>query len=120
MIQRAEEARLAFEARRSLGVAHDGFRQNFDRDFTPKTRIAGAVHLAHASPPQEVMDFVNAQPGSPLQRHQRTAIVEAWSGRFNRNSPAAADLRPHTSRAAHMTLTTRLTTRQQRPPFVPV
>jgi len=51
MIQRGGSERLLFKPAHAVGIKRKPLRQNLDRDFTSKARIAGAINLAHTARP---------------------------------------------------------------------
>jgi len=63
VIQRGHRARFALEALREL------LRGDFDRDVAPQPRIAGAIHLTHASRADQRENFVGAEFVAGRKRH---------------------------------------------------
>jgi hypothetical protein len=49
MVQRRNRARFLFETPQSVRIMGQRLWQHFDRDITPKPRVARAVHLTHAA-----------------------------------------------------------------------
>ena len=70
MIQRREHLRFALEAREAIGVGREGVRQDLQRNVSLQPRVAGTVHLAHATGPQRRMDFVHAKSCTGSERHR--------------------------------------------------
>ena len=48
VVERSYGPSFLLEAPQPIGIARKGFRQHFQRNFTPKPRVAGAIHFAHA------------------------------------------------------------------------
>ncbi len=69
MIQRGDGACFTLEAASALHAACIVFAENLDRDVAVQPRIAGAVHLAHASGAERGPDLVGAQSSVRQQRH---------------------------------------------------
>jgi hypothetical protein len=69
VLQRGEQARLAFEAREPVGVVRERGRQQLHRDLAVQPRVERAVDLAHASSPERAEHLVCAQAGSRGQVH---------------------------------------------------
>jgi hypothetical protein len=61
MVERGEHAGFAFEAREPVRIAEERGGQHLDRDLAPEMRVAGAVHLAHASGAQQAQDRVRTE-----------------------------------------------------------
>src|SRR5262249_60778977 len=61
MIGRRQHARLAFEARQSIGVRGEGRRQDLDRYVTPQPRVARPIDLAHPAGADRRQNFIRAQ-----------------------------------------------------------
>ena len=55
-------------------------RQRLDRDVAAQARIAGAIHLAHASGADQAVDFVRAEPCSRRERiaHGRISLLHSF------------------------------------------
>ena len=58
MIERRQHLRFAREAREAIRIVSDSRQQHLDRDVAIQLRIAGAIHLAHASGAEGGEDFV--------------------------------------------------------------
>ncbi len=69
VVQCGNGARFAFEA---FG---ESFRCDFDGDDTVQSRVAGFVHLAHATRADQGDDFVWAQVGSGCEGHEGLIIL---------------------------------------------
>ncbi len=80
MVERAGGPGLCFEAPDALRVCGARSRQRLDRDVAAQTRIVGAVHLAHASGADHVVDFVRAEPCSPRERFAHVACSLRFFG----------------------------------------
>ena len=61
MAQRGGRACFLLEAVQSIGVGRERRRQHFDRDVAPETRVARAIHLAHAARAERGEDFIRAE-----------------------------------------------------------
>ena len=62
VIERRDRLGLALEAGAELRVGRQLRREHLHRDLAVKARIAGLIHLAHASGPDEREDLVGAEP----------------------------------------------------------
>ncbi len=67
MVERGEQARLAFEPRTRARIGGNVCRQALDRNVTLEPRVAGEIHLTHAAGADERLDLVLTQP-APDQR----------------------------------------------------
>ena len=64
MVQRGEHPRLAFESDETIGIAGKGVGQDFERHLSPKSHIAGAIHLAHSTGTDETYNLVLSECGT--------------------------------------------------------
>ena len=64
MVQRGDGACLAFEARTQIGITSDFAWQDLDRDGAIEARVAGFIHLAHATGAERADDFIRAEAGA--------------------------------------------------------
>src|SRR6185436_10030976 len=69
MIQTRDRLRLALEP-----VA-EPLAGNFDGDGASQTRVAGAIHLSHASGAQRSLDLVRSETRSSGELHRITTIL---------------------------------------------
>jgi hypothetical protein len=69
MIQRRKRMRLAREPREALRIVRQLLGKNLEGNLAVQLRVAGAIHLAHASRTDEGNDFVGAEPGARLEGH---------------------------------------------------
>ena len=76
MIQRSEQARLALEPRKPLPIRCQGFRKRLDGHCPVERRIAGAIDLAHPTPPDQRFDLVAAETDAGLDDHKSAAILD--------------------------------------------
>ena len=58
MVERGQHLRLSAEARQAVGVVGNGGQQHLDRDVAIQLRIAGPIHLPHATRAEGGEDFV--------------------------------------------------------------
>ena len=89
VIERRQGLRFAIESRQALGISGQRLGQDLDRDLPIEPRIAGPIHLAHATDAKLSRDFVDAEPASGLQGHQGQAFTSRSGGRSCRRSTAA-------------------------------
>ena len=61
MIQRRDGPRLLLEATDAIGVGGERLGENLDRHVTTQTRIARAIHLAHAAGTEGSFDHVGPE-----------------------------------------------------------
>jgi hypothetical protein len=61
VVQRAEDSRLALEARHAVGIAGYRLGQDLECDLSGETGVAGPIDLAHSSAPQCGKDLELAQ-----------------------------------------------------------
>jgi hypothetical protein len=73
MIQRRQQASLAFEARAPLGIGAEDLRQHFDRDVAAELRVVSAIDLPHAAGAQQVNDPIRTDGRSRFERRRRRA-----------------------------------------------
>ena len=69
VVQRRERASLAHESRESVGVLREDLWQDLDCDIATKSRIARAIHLAHAAQTDLVGNFIWSKASARRQRH---------------------------------------------------
>ena len=69
MVHRREGERFATEADDALGIARELRTHDFQRDVAPEFRVAGLIHLAHASGAKRGDDFVRAESGAGCDAH---------------------------------------------------
>ena len=62
MIERREDLRFAREAREAIGIVRDRRQQDFDRHIAIQLRIAGPIHLPHATRAKCGEDLIRAEP----------------------------------------------------------
>jgi len=62
MIQRGQRLRFARESREAVRIMREGIWQDLDRDVAVQFRIAGTVHLSHATFADRRGDVVDAEP----------------------------------------------------------
>jgi hypothetical protein len=74
VIQPSKDLGFALEARQSLWVAGEGFRQNLERHVALQLGIPRAVYLAHTSRADECEDFVGTEFDS--RRHLFNPAVQ--------------------------------------------
>ena len=60
MVERSEQPRLTLKARHAAGIGRENFGEDFQRHFALKTRVAGAILLAHSARANLRDDLVNA------------------------------------------------------------
>jgi hypothetical protein len=86
VVERAGGPGFRLEAADAIGITGSGCRQNLDRHIAAKPRVAGPVHLAHASGADQGRDFVGAQPCSRCERvpHAASSLcrIERRAARF--------------------------------------
>jgi hypothetical protein len=58
MVQGCEHFRFTLESTRAVGVADGRVWEDLERDVAIESRIAGAIHLAHAA--DQADDFIGA------------------------------------------------------------
>ena len=75
VVQGRNRASLALEAAARVGVAGKMGGQDFDGDGSVKARVAGTVHLAHATCAERRLNFVGAKSGARGQSHGSAAII---------------------------------------------
>ena len=73
MIERGEHLRLPLETRQALGIAGNGWRQDFDRDQAIQRCIAGFVDLAHAARADSGRDLIRTNAPA-LERCHALAV----------------------------------------------
>jgi hypothetical protein len=69
VVERRERPRLALESREPLRILGEALRQDLDRDVTPETRVARAIHLAHRTRAEQLQELVVRECSPPFQRH---------------------------------------------------
>jgi hypothetical protein len=60
VIQRRGRFRLQLEAPKTLDVSGKRRREDFDRDISSESRIAGAIDLAHSARTEQAINLVGA------------------------------------------------------------
>jgi len=83
MIQSGEDFGFALKPRQAFRIGRHGLRQDFDRDLTFQTGIAGPVDFAHSARAERVDDFIRAEAGTWGQGH--TAVD--YTGGPQRSQP---------------------------------
>jgi len=68
VIQRREQACLAFKSRQPIGIAREQRRQELDRDIPPKLGIPGTIDLAHAADAEQSLDEISADGAADHRR----------------------------------------------------
>ena len=61
MVQGSGRLRLLLKAVQPVRIARHKGWQDFDRDFAPQSRIAGAIYFAHSAGAQQADNFVSIQ-----------------------------------------------------------
>ena len=74
VIQGGRRTRLLFETAQPVRLGRRKPRQNLDGDVAIQPRVPGAIHLAHASRPNERNDFVVIDELVRTERHLRDYI----------------------------------------------
>ena len=78
MIQQREDVRLAFKSSDAVRIAGDGIGQGLDRNVPFETRVAGAIHVAHAAGPERRQDAIRPDFGylesTPWRRGSRSIV----------------------------------------------
>jgi hypothetical protein len=80
MIERRENLCLAMEARKSIRIARESRRQNFQRDVAIELRITCAIHITHAACANGDDDFIRSEASAGTERH-----VRLWRGLYAAN-----------------------------------
>jgi hypothetical protein len=101
VVQRRENSRFPLEASEPLRIACERTRKNLDRYVAAELGIAGAIHLAHASGPDEAADLIDAEPRSLRERHERSILappdaIRIEAPRWGREPQRAAREEPET------------------------
>ena len=75
--QRGDGARLALKPRKRVGIAGETGRDGLDRDVTPQPRVAGPIHLAHATRAQQRQDLIGTERRARFDAHapRRPSLV---------------------------------------------
>ena len=76
MVERRDDACLAFEALAPLRIVGKRRRQDLDRDFASKPGIARAIDLAHAAFTEVRENFVRAELAACVKRHVERLEIE--------------------------------------------
>ena len=71
MIQRRNRPRLLLEAADAIRVGGKRLGEDLDRHVTTKTRVARAIHLAHAAGADQRDDFIRANLRAQREWHDR-------------------------------------------------
>ena len=71
MIQRGEQLRFALKRASRSGSLRERVGQNLERDVALQSRVAGAIHLAHAARAERRNDFVRAESSAGIERHSQ-------------------------------------------------
>jgi hypothetical protein len=74
VIQRGDGAGLLFETAQALSVARERFRKDLQRHFAAETRVARAIHFAHAAGADQRNDFVRSNFAANGEGHQVSAL----------------------------------------------
>ncbi len=88
VIEARNDARLALEPLRELGVAGKRGRQDFDRDRALEPCVAGLVDFSHPTRAKRADDLVRTELGPGLEGHKRPRDYSG-SGRDPRRLSAA-------------------------------
>jgi hypothetical protein len=92
MVQRGDGFRLAAKACALFGGDGAALRQDLDRYLTTQSRIAGAIHLAHAAGAEGRDNLIGAETGAGRDGHEGLIAIgqssnsrERWGERSGRN-----------------------------------
>jgi hypothetical protein len=69
VLKDGDRARFTLKAVARLLRVHETRRKHLDRDIALEACVAGAVHLAHATAPEQRHNFIWAETGTRRQRH---------------------------------------------------
>jgi hypothetical protein len=69
MVQRREDLCFTPEPGEAFGIVREQVGQDLEGHVSPELRIAGAIHLAHASGAQRRVNLVGAQARTGGQGH---------------------------------------------------
>jgi hypothetical protein len=69
MVQSAQDSGFVLKAQKTVGIARNRRRQDFDRDRAIEPGIAGAVDFSHAAGTDRQLNFIRSKPGARGQRH---------------------------------------------------
>jgi hypothetical protein len=69
MIERGQDLRLAFEACEPVGIEHESFGQDFQRDVAIELRVSRPINLTHAARAERGNDFVRPESSAGCKRH---------------------------------------------------
>ncbi len=72
MVERRQDARLALEARASVGIGQPEIGQDLERDLAAERRVAGPIDQAHAARAEQSGDLVRSEA---LARRERGRLV---------------------------------------------
>ena len=72
MVERRQEAGLAFEAGASVGIGQPEIGQDLERDVAAERRVAGPIDQAHAARAEQSGDLVRSET---LARRERGSLV---------------------------------------------
>ena len=75
MIEGGERARLPLETRAPYRISGVLVGEDFERDISPETRVARAIHLTHAAATDDGENFVGAEPRVWRERHGAVEIA---------------------------------------------
>jgi hypothetical protein len=75
MVERGEHLRLAFEARKPVGIERVALRQDLQRDVAIELRVTRAIHLAHPARTNRRKYFVRAEAGAEGNSHGSYRII---------------------------------------------
>ena len=64
MVEGREQLGLARKAGCALGIVHELVGQHLEGDVATESRVARAIHLAHAAGTEQRYDFVRAEAGT--------------------------------------------------------
>src|SRR6266508_1501885 len=73
VVEHPDGASLLFETLQTFRVIGIRSRKYFDRDFTAKARVTGAIYFAHPSGADGSQDFIGAEPSAFRESHNSTA-----------------------------------------------
>ena len=68
MIQRGQDFGFPAETAKTLGIAREFGRQDFDCDLAFELGVAGSIDLAHPACPERAQDLIRADVRTGLER----------------------------------------------------
>src|SRR5262245_26841582 len=113
MVQGRKRSRLAGKAGEPFGIGPQRRRENFQRDVAPQLHVAGAIHVAHPSRPNQVEDLVGSHPcdrstsdpapplSTPWRPREQGDSTGYWTRRPARGGPRPACAYRDPSRTIH-------------------